>query len=122
MNSIDTTEVGRGDCSIGMRCLRRLAVPMFALSLLSACGGGRDSESAGRETVAFEAAQRITEPKILTGDPTSGRCADTTQPCFDGKSDFFYGQRKMLRVDDLAVFTQRSETLTSIAVPSRMII
>lgn len=115
MNYSNSIDAMRTHGAIATRCLRGVALSILGLSLLSACGSG-DNDSSSAETVVFETAQITREPQVLTGDPTSGRCADSTQPCFDGKSDFLNGQRKMLRVDDIAVFTQ------NISPPSKLLI
>ncbi len=98
MNVLDTP---------AMRHPRRLAGLLFGLLLLSACGS--DNDAPAREAVRFETAQKVSEPRVLTGDPTSGRCADTSQPCFDGKSDFLNGQRTLLGNDDLVVYSVNTD-------------
>jgi hypothetical protein len=90
------------------------------LLALAGCGSGDDGagSSAAAKPILFHAAEMVKAPQVLTGDPSDGRCADTTAPCFKDNKDMLNGQRRMLVVDDIgiAAVTHNSGELTDFFV------
>lgn len=80
----------------------RAALALPCLIALAACGGDDNDEPPARR-LQFHPAEMVTAAPVLTGDASSGRCADASAPCFANNSDFLNGQRRMLRIEDIAV-------------------
>lgn len=85
---------------------RHAGLGMTLSLLLVACvfdGGDDDKAARSVDRVTFEAPEVVTQARVLSGDPTSGRCPDASQPCFKDDKDIMKGKRTIAGIHDIQV-------------------
>lgn len=85
---------------------RHAGLGMTLLLLLAGCvfdGGDDDKAARSVDRVTFEAPEVVTQARVLSGDPSSGRCSDASQPCFKDDKDILKRKRTVAGIHDIQV-------------------
>jgi hypothetical protein len=84
--------------------MRSILAMSLTLALVGCGGSSKDAANptAAGSGIAYHETRMVRAAPVLTDDPTSGRCADASQPCYKDNNDALSGQHDILRIEDIA--------------------